>query len=171
MGRRGPPKKPTQLKVVQNTPGGKHKLPKHEVRPKKVRGTSPPRHLIKPARKIWREQAAKLEELGLLTNIDLNALARYCDYLHRWIELSKMLDKEGYYIILYHEQSPEEQAAGDPPLVKYVQQRPEVNIFFNLGKDLARLESQFGLTPAARTGLDVTPKKSDGDAKSFLYGG
>ncbi|NLA69222.1 MAG: P27 family phage terminase small subunit, partial [Gammaproteobacteria bacterium] len=54
--------------------------------------------------------------------------------------------------------------------IKTCQQFPEVGIINRLGVQLLRLEQEFGLTPAARTRIQVTvepPKQTEGKARFF----
>lgn len=157
MGHRGPPKKPTELKLLQGVPGGESKLNKSEPRPAKLAGARPPAWLGKEAKKIWREVAPKLEKLGLLTDIDISTLARYCDTRWRWLQAKQFLDEHGPVYAIYHEQTEDEKKAGRKPKLKYMAQFPQVNIYSSLGKELTRLEQNFGMTPSARAGVTVDP--------------
>ena len=70
----GPPKKPTQLKILQGT-FRKDREPENEPEPEKIEEEiNPPSHLSWMAKKKWKELVPELIELGLLTNIDLGAL-------------------------------------------------------------------------------------------------
>ena len=172
MGRRGPPKKPTELKLIEGCPGGKHKLNPGEPKPKKVSGMKPPRDLSKEAKKIWREIAPKLEQNGLLTELDLAELARYCDMRCRWMQARDFLEKNGPVYAIHHEQTPEERAAGKKPRLKYMAQFPQVNIYSQLAKALKDIEDRFGMSPSARSGINVKlPGDKRDKVKSLLYGG
>ena len=156
MGRRGPAKKPTTLKVLQGCPGGESKLPKNEPQPAKTRQAKPPFKLSKDESKIWRALAQKLESVGLLTVIDLNALSRYCQLYVKYHKAKTFLDaKDSFYYPIFHEQTDEEKAAGAPKRVKYLAQFPEVSIMLQLSKELRNIEAQFGMTPASRAGISV----------------
>mgnify|MGYP001160582212 CR=1 FL=1 len=172
MGRRGPPKKPTELKLIEGCPGGKHKLNAGEPKPKKVTGTKPPRDLSKEAKKIWRDIAPKLEKSSLLTELDLAALARYCDLRVRWMGARDFLEKNGPVYAIYHEQTPEERAAGKKPRLKYMAQFPQVNIYHQLAKALKDIEDRFGMSPSARSSINVRPSADKrSEVKRLLYGG
>lgn len=171
MGLRGPPKKPTELKLLQGNPG-RMPLPANEPKPKKVMGARPPKYLNKEARAIWAREAKKLEPLGLLTEIDLNAFARYCDFLAKWLRVKSRLDQaQSLTYPIYHEQTAAEIAAGVPKVLKTVKTLPEVAMYNHFALMLNRLEREFGLTPAARAAIEVKPTaKERADVEELLFG-
>lgn len=71
----GPPPKPTALKVLEGNPG-KRRLNDRE--PKPTVGCRPPDWLAGEALVEWEKHAPRLERLGLLTEIDGEALAALC---------------------------------------------------------------------------------------------
>ena len=160
MGRRGPPKKPTQLKLIQGVPGGAHKLNTEEPLPEKVKDSKPPYWLNDKAKQIWNEEAKKLEALGLLTEIDLIEFARFCSLLEKWIKLEEDIEKNGYTQTSINKQG-----------FVYTTTRPELHIYKSIGKDIQRLAQNFGMSPSSRssiTGLKSLEKKDS--VKSKLYG-
>lgn len=181
MGKRGPPRKPTELKLLQGTPGGKHKLPKNEVKPPAVRGVKPPRHLAPDVRKVWKGLAHRLETLGLLTEIDLHTFERLCIMHARLRVLYQNLVAANWqtFIPIFHDQSEAEKKAGAKPRLKYMQEHPYAVEYRQLSRDILKVEQQFGMTPAARASLgDVGVKipgmgggdRDPSDVKGFLYG-
>lgn len=170
MGLRGPPKKPTELKLLEGTPGGRHKLTPNEPRPEKLSGSRPPKQLSKEAKAVWRILAPKLETLGLLTTIDQNALLRYCDAFIRWLQAKDFLDKNGFQYEIFCEQTPEDIKEGKAPKIKYMAQYPHVSIYMQLTKELTRLEQQFGMTPAARSSINVKIPEDSKSSKARLNG-
>jgi P27 family predicted phage terminase small subunit len=171
MGLRGPPKKPTELKLLQGNPG-KHPLPLNEPKPKKVLGVKPLKWLTKDAREIWNKETKKLEPLGLLTEIDLNAFGRYCDFLAKWLKVKARLDAvNAYYYPIYQEQTPAEIVANAPKVVKRLAVLPEVQMYNHFALMLNRLEREFGLTPAARAGLEIKPSMREKvEVEELLFG-
>lgn len=172
MGRRGPPKKPTELKLLQGIPGGKHKLPRAEPKPSKTRNARPSIPLSKGSKKIWTQITGRLEALGLLTEIDINMLSRYCDIFDKWLQAKAYLDANGFKYPVYERLSDKDLRAGKKPRITYLAQFPEVSVYKELGKDLARLEAQFGMSPASRAGLgvDTDGEGKAGSIQSWLYG-
>lgn len=174
MGRRGPPKTPTKLKLLRGFPGGKKTIPKGEPLPEVLHGTTPPADMTDEGKAIWRELAPKLEDLGLFTTLDGFAFRRYCELMARWGVAAKKIRETGQtHIPIFHEQTPEQRAAGERPKLKYLQELPESIEFRRLPGELLRLEQQFGMTPASRAAISVIPKSKDApnDIQKFLYGG
>lgn len=171
MGRRGPPKKPTQLKLLQGNPG-KRSINTDEPKPARCLATRPPRDLDSVARKVWRETAPRLEALGLLSVIDLAIFWRYCDLRSKFKAAKDFLDKNGFVYAIYFDQTAEEIKECKPRRLKYMAQFPQVSIYQQLSKEITRIEQNFGMTPAARAGLNVVPPENQtGETtEDFLYG-
>jgi P27 family predicted phage terminase small subunit len=100
--------------------------------------------------------------MRVMTDADVEALARYCDTYEWWLAVRTKLRAEGdTYPIL-----------NDGGEVKYIAQRPEVSIAHKLATQLRQLEQDFGLNPSARTSLQTEPQKPAGDdeASAILFG-
>jgi P27 family predicted phage terminase small subunit len=118
-----------------------------------------PGHLGNVAQARWDVLLPLLQAVKVMTQADIEALARYCDTYEWWLATRAKLKKEGdTYPIL-----------NDKGEVKYIAQRPEVSIAHKLAVQLRQLEQDFGLNPSARTGLNVEkPKQEDeDDARMF----
>lgn len=89
----------------------------------------------------------------MLTRIDGNALARYCQYFSRWQKAEQFLKKNGDVYPLKDENGK----------VKYLQQFPQVAIAHKLGALLTRLEAEFGMTPSARSRIQTSRADDDAD--------
>ena len=76
MATRGRKPTPTALKVLEGNPG-KRKLNDNEPRPEK-KAPSCPKWLEPEAKKEWRRLAKKMEQMGVLTEVDMAAFAGYC---------------------------------------------------------------------------------------------
>ena len=157
MGRRGPKPEPTPLKIVRGNPG-RRRLNKSEPQPP-ADGVVMPTHLGEVASSKWAELLPLLQAVKVMTRADVEALARYCDTYEWWLATRAKLKKEGdTYPIL-----------NDKGDVKYIAQRPEVSIANKLAAQLRQLESDFGLSPAARTSLKVQPDaKEESVLSKFL---
>jgi P27 family predicted phage terminase small subunit len=101
-----------------------------------------------------------LQSVRVMTQADVEALARYCDTYEWWLATRAKLKKEGdTYPIL-----------NDAGEVKYIAQRPEVSIAHKLAQQLRQLEQDFGLNPSARASLHVEKPQDiadDEDRKMF----
>lgn len=155
MGKRGPPKKPTRLKILQGNPG-KRALPDHEPQPNVNRLPEPPDHLSQSAQHVWRRLAPKLHRLGLLTEIDDDALALYCDASARWVRAKAEVDAHGDIV---------KTLAGNPI------QNPYLAVANRAAEQMRKLISDFGMTPAARTAIDVFDVPDIDPMEEFLQRG
>jgi P27 family predicted phage terminase small subunit len=118
-----------------------------------------PSHLGEVAKAKWNEILPLLQAVKVMTRADVEALARYCDTYEWWISTRAVLKKDGdTYPIL-----------NDAGEIKYIAQRPEVSIAHKLAAQLRQLESDFGLSPAARSSLKVEPDaKEESVLSKFL---
>lgn len=148
-----------------------HKLQPNEPKPEVLTTADPPGNLTPAEREVWQEIASALHRLGLLTEVDVATLSRYCNIRTKFREAKTFLDEHGFYYAIYHEQTPDEIKAGVKPRLKYMAQFPQVSIYMQLSKELTRLEQQFGMTPAARANLNVKRPSATDQAKARLYGG
>ena len=146
MATRGRKPKPTALKVLEGNPG---KRPLNELEPKpKKQAPSCPSWLEPEAKKEWRRMAKTLESIGILTEIDKAAFAGYCQAYARWKEAEEFLTKHGTIF---------KTPSG------YIQQVPQVSIAQTYLKVMKDFASQFGLTPASRTRIQVATDNSESD--------
>jgi len=146
MGRRGPKPKPTALKLIQGNPG-KRAINGFEPKPSLVMPVCP-KWLDDEAKNCWRRLAPKLKNMGVLTQIDGDALANYCDAWSRWKRATEFLQKNGDVYTLKDD-------AGQP---KCVAQWPQVAIARNMVLVLNRYQQEFGLTPASRSRISLSPE-------------
>jgi P27 family predicted phage terminase small subunit len=139
--------KPTALKELQGNPG-KRALNKHEPKP----GGIPkcPVHLDKDAKREWKRISVELIALGLLTSVDMAALAAYCSAYSRWAAAEKNIQKFGMVI--------RSKKSGEPVKNPYV-------LIADAALDhLRKFGTEFGLTPASRSRLQVEPPTVEKDA-------
>lgn len=141
MGRRA---KPVELLVLN----GKKHLTKREIAERQqaeeaLRPSTdklrPPQWLSKDARKEWRRVTKLVEGLGILTGIDANTLAVYCDAVVRYGEASKIIGEEG--------------------MVLGSKQHPAVMVQQKYAGIIARCAGQLGLDPSARAALAKKAKE------------
>lgn len=151
MTRHGPPPKPTKLKLLEGNPG-KRPLPQNEPKPKPI-APKCPSWLDKEAKKEWKRLAPELEKLGLLTTVDGTAMAAYCQAYSRWREAEEFITKHGTVM---------KTPSG------YMQQLPHVSISSTALKHMRAFCTEFGLTPASRTRIDVKPLEGQEDLMEKL---
>ena len=153
MATKGRKPKPTALKILEGNPG-KRPLNDKEPKPEK-KAPRCPSWLEPEAKKEWRRMSKILEELGVLTEVDMTAFAGYCQAYSRWKEAEEFLSKHGTIF---------KTPSG------YIQQVPQVSIAQTYLKVMKDFCSEFGLTPAARSRIrvDVEQEKSHDPMEDIL---
>lgn len=138
MGRRGPPPKPTALRILEGNPS---KRPLNPNEPKPPVGIPDcPGHLDQFAKAEWKRIAPILDRLGLLTIVDGAALAAYCQTYSRWAKAEREIKKHG--IVMETENG--------------TVRRPEVSIAREALHQMRAFAMEFGLTPASRSRVSIT---------------
>ena len=157
MGRRGPKPYATAIHKLRGNPS-KKKLDAAEPQPP-ADGISMPDYLGPVAVARWNTVFPMLQACRVLTRADVESLARYCDTYEWWLATRAKLKAEGdTYPILTQDGG-----------IKCLIQRPEVAIAHKLANQLRQLESDFGLSPAARASLKVEPDaKKESVVEKFL---
>lgn len=137
MGKRGPPPTPNRLKELSGTLRADRKRNAPEPR---VEAPNCPTWLSREGKAEWRRIVPQLEALGLIAKIDRALLAGLCESWSTWVACEKVIRQEGRTF-----KSPN----------GHICQRPEVAIGCKALKDLTRLGAEFGLSPSARSRLEV----------------
>jgi P27 family predicted phage terminase small subunit len=145
MARRGPPPQPTALRLLRGNPG-KRRINGREPRPP-VTTPSCPRWLNPEAKRIWRETVPALKAMRILTRIDRDALAAYCQTFARWKAAEQFLDQHG-------EVYPIRDETGK---IRCMQPFPQVAIARSSLQTLRSYQQEFGMTPSARTRVHEIP--------------
>ena len=143
--------KPTALKELQGNPG---KRPLNKREPKPTGTPTCPSHLDDNAKKEWRRISKELTAIGLLTSVDRAALAAYCCAYSRWAAAEENIQKFGTVI--------------KSPKSGYPVQNPYVSVA-NTALDLMRkFATEFGLTPASRSRLQVEQAQVEDPFEAFM---
>lgn len=155
MAQRGRKPKPAALKMLEGNPGGRP-LNTKEPKPAK-KAPRCPSWLEDEAKKEWKRMAKVLEQMGLLTEMDMAAFAGYCQAYARWKEAEEFLTQHGSMV-----RTPN----------GYLQQVPQVSIAQTNMKIMLKFCEQFGLTPSARSRI-VGGENSDeeDEMEKLLEGG
>ena len=141
---------PTILKMKKGNLG-KRPPNKKEPQPKKVLPPCP-KWLTGEARAEWKRITPVLYELGILTEIDLSALEKYCMAHKRWRQAETTIDKEKRLSTI--------SGNGSPCAL------PEVAISQKYLKIMQSYLADFGMNPSARSRLSVSHGK-DKDGFDF----
>jgi P27 family predicted phage terminase small subunit len=114
--------------------------------PKQIKGMPRcPAWLDPRAKAAWKQLLPQLHKMGVLSRIDSNALVRYCRSWSRWIRAEQFIEKHG-------ECYPLKDGNGK---TKCLAAFPQVATANKLGMLLTKLEQEFGMTPSARTRIDL----------------
>ena len=143
MGLRGP--KPTPAAILRQR--GTFRADRHADSARPIGKPRCPKWLSKDAAREFRRIVKLLDTMGLLGAVDENALARYATTWVRWRQALQMIEKGGEVVVYRDEQ-------GKP---KAVQPSAFNSIARSLAEELSRLEQAFGMTPSARSRIDVAP--------------
>lgn len=153
-------KKPIDVLVAE----GKKHLTKEEieqrraeeeaVRPNDDKVNCPSWVKDKVARKEYNRVAKELQELKLLTNLDVNTLANYCIAFSNYVNATQQM--EGQPLVI--EQT---NKAGFTNIVA----NPLINIQLKYSDEMKKLASEMGLSISSRLKL-VVPKKDEDKPRS-----
>lgn len=156
--RRGPKKTPKDVLARRGSwrakkvkkkraPPRKPMKPKPKLSIIKVEGgykrPAMPQYLTGDARTEWKRIVPILEDMGVLAEADRTMLAIYCKCYAEWREADELV--KSLLIVTAN---------------KNVIQHPALSIRRNAENRLKVLGAEFGLSPSSRTGLAVTPPKS-----------
>lgn len=149
MGRRGPPKKPTALRVLHGT---KRKRDHEEVQPPPSDDEAPD-WLGPLAVELWNRLVPMLKSMKLLTAAD-------------WLQLAVMCD--GYEQLRIATQELQEEGATCTSDKGNMYNHPAFTRRAKYAAEIDRIARQFGLTPAARQGMKSGDVSSDADELKFF---
>lgn len=152
---------PSALRAVRNNPG-KRAMNLDEPRP--VATSDPPGWLEGVALERWTVLAPELEALGLLSVIDGDALAAYCQVWARWKAAEQAIVQFGQVI-----KTPEKRNK-DGAVVSggYPVQSPYIGIANKALAHVRAFEGEFGMTPSSRSRVHVTGQSRKSRAQHFM---
>lgn len=165
MGRRGPPKKPTALRVIE---GNRGKRPINKNEPQPEVGMPPmPVELAGDADAVamWREVSPELYAVGVLTTVDGPALSAFCLAWAVFIKAQRRLNAQARN---------DDSVMAEGLLVKTksgnIIQNPLLGIANVARRDMLKAAAELGLTPAARANLEGAKRgEEDPTAKKFGF--
>ena len=149
--------KPTAVKKLEGNPG-KRKLNTKEPAPAKGMPDCP-EWLLPEAKKEWERLADLMNQMGVLTEVDMAAFAGYCQAYARWKEAEEFITQHGTIV---------KTPSG------YWQQVPQVSIAQTYLKIMNKFAEQFGLTPSSRSRIiasDGGPADAADEMENLLGGG
>ena len=142
---------PTALKLARGNPGHRP-INKLEPKPSSAGVLRCPAGMSPAAKERWKQTAKHLHDSGILTVLDTDALRLYCDAYARYLDASDIIAKEGLTVETdYTKKS-----------------NPAVAILNQAADLMLKIMRDFGMTPSARTGLEVLPPRDEpGDFDEF----
>jgi len=151
--------KPSHLHLINGNPG-KRKRNRNE--PKPQRGIpSPPEHLSKKQAVAWGAMSVKLDEMGVLTVADGWALERLAGVYAEILEWQEIIADDGRMI---------EQLMSDGETVRKVV-NPACIALSDADKRFKAYMAEFGLTPSARSRVNVKPPDEEKEDPAKKYFG
>ena len=140
---------PTNIHKLQ---GNRSKLPKESLETSFLPETEIPpcpMHLGAAAKKEWKRITPKLKDLGVISQIDMAALAAYCNAYGRWVDSEKILKSMGSSGLIH------ETDTGYQQMSVYLQ------ISNRAVEQMFKFLTEFGMSPSSRT--RIKPSKSAGE--------
>jgi P27 family predicted phage terminase small subunit len=141
---RGRKKKPTALVLLEGN-RGKRKLPANEPKPEPIDDLSrapAPAILDHVAKLRWQKVVRDCVTVGILTPLDLDQLAVYCQKYSTWIKASKKVDALGEVIV-----------GSRGTLIK----NPWLRIRDEADAAMRKIAEHYGFTPATRPRIPAKP--------------
>lgn len=150
----GRKKKPTHLKVVEGNPGKRKLTSEREPKPS---GAEPdkPQFTTGEASECWDRMVLELRAMGLLHAADVDSMEIYCEAFGTWRRAQRAV-------------------ASGVLINRGTKERPNMvtNPAWRIARDAAnlvrQLAEQFGLTPAARSRIEVPDGAEDVSLDEFL---
>ena len=156
MGRRGPTPTPTPKLALR----GSWRAMTRPQEPKPEPQAPPrPASLSPGAATVWDDVVPQLDAAGMLTAVDGKTFARYCELFTVWDDLLAFLRKSGHA-------HPIKGPRGD---VIGVRAYPQVRLMLQVNEALLRMETHFGMTPAARARLVTEPLMDPEPAFDYFH--
>jgi len=104
----------------------------------------------------WKRLAKELMGLGLLTTVDLTAFRAYCDVYETYMDATQNIRQYGRII-----KTPK----------GFLMTSPYVHLANKALAQMLQLMQEFGMTPAARSRVEVGGKPTDQqEVEEFLFG-
>lgn len=148
MGKRGPMKKPSNLKVFKRpcreTPN-EMQIPPMEGMP------IAPEYFDAEATKVWNTSVCRLMELDMLRDTDIPLLETYCLQCSMLAKSAKSLKKEGLTVMVTTKSG------------SYEIPSPHIKIYNTANTQIQKIAAHFGFSPSTRASISMPEKPKDED--------
>lgn len=145
---------PTAMKIAAGNPG---RRPINAAEPKLGGVPTPPEHLGDGARAAWFAVCPMLQAMGVLDRADAMALERLCETYAEVVELTRDIRERGRTQTTITESGSEME-----------RQRPQVAMLADADRRFKSYLVEFGLSPAARSKVQVVPEVEESAAARFF---
>lgn len=163
MGKRGPPPKPSALRLLDGGNRGRRPLPLNEPQPPRpIEVPACPPYVTGYARGEWERVIGDLCATGVHANVDQTMWAAYCMTYGRWRLAEEVAAKLATQDPATHGLLMKTQCGN-------VVQDPAVGVANVARRDMMRLAAEFGLTPSGRVALENSGQADD-DPIARKYG-
>jgi P27 family predicted phage terminase small subunit len=176
MGKRGRKCLPTTLLIAHGS-NAIYKRRNLDTEIKAPAGPLPecPTWLNDAARTIWFRLTPAMHKMGLLSDVDVEPFARYCDTLALWHKARTMIEKAGIIITIRADGREGDVGEDGKPTklqgkIKSCQIAPWMTVYNRLTPMLHKMESEFGLTPSARAGMTKPGNENGSRNKNRFFG-
>jgi P27 family predicted phage terminase small subunit len=154
MGLRGPPPKPTSIRIAEGNPS---RRPISDAEPHPDGEARMPAWLSAEAKRVWSKLAPICQRMGVLTDADEPMFAAFCDAYATFRACHEIIAKEGRIQKKYNAKTHD----------CYEDARPEVKMLVDAQKLMLQIGARFGLNPSDRSRIAVG-KKEDEDPFAAL---
>jgi P27 family predicted phage terminase small subunit len=146
MGKRGPAKKPTKLKVFRR--------PSREVAnemqvPELNELPQAPDYFDAEAQKVWNMSVTRLKSLGMLHDVDIPLLETYCLQCSILNKSARALKKEGIVVLVTTKSG------------SYEIPSPHIKIYNTANTQIQKIAAHFGFSPSTRASISAPEKPRD----------
>ena len=145
----GRPRKPTALRLIHGT-RDKHK---NKNEPMPLGTATAPSWMSEAAMEHWLTLCPELEAIGLLTSIDTQAFAVYCE------SYAELIEAEAELVTFGRTQTTKD---------GFMRKSPWLAIRDEAHKRMMQIGGQFGFSPASRTRIEVKPKDDKSDKSQYI---
>jgi len=162
MGKRGPAPQPSIIKYLRGNPS-REPLNENEPTPDLVGDIPPPDDLHERALRKWNEAYPVLRSMRVLTEADVELLARYCRLWHKFMENYEKALQYGDDITVFEADPLNEGKVR----IKSSTVAAWATQYRTLGRELLRMEQEFGLTPSSRSQVTIHSNVEDDPLRAF----
>ena len=97
---------------------------------------------------------------GVVTNADVETLARYCTMYEAWLQCLRQIRRAGDWFAVYDKSGKMVNAKSTPSALMVVK----------LAAGLLRIEQEFGMTPSARGNIVANKKQAQPEIDPRIFG-